>query len=99
MNRCGVFVLPSMYEGFPNVLLEAMACGTPVICMDAPYARWIVDRAALLVEHNSVEKLAEAIERVLLNNDLWNRLSEKGIERASNFKMEQFVERIIRVLE
>jgi|Deesub1362A_J573_1020465.scaffolds.fasta_scaffold00355_27 glycosyltransferase involved in cell wall biosynthesis len=99
MNRCGLLVLPSIHEGFPNVLLEAMACGTPVICMDAPYAQWIVNHAALLVKPNSVKKLAEAIRCLLLNDDLWKKLSEKGIERASNFKMEQFVERIIRVLE
>jgi glycosyltransferase involved in cell wall biosynthesis len=99
MNRCGLLVLPSIHEGFPNVLLEAMACGTPVICMDAPYAQWIVNHAALLVKPNSVKKLAEAIECVLLNDDLWRKLSEKGIERASIFKMEQFVERIIGVLE
>jgi len=99
MNRCGLFVLPSLHEGFPNVLLEAMACGTPVICMDASYARWIVDDVALLVEPNSVEKLAEAVERVLLNSDLWKKLSEKGIERALNFQMDQFIGPIMRVLE
>jgi glycosyltransferase involved in cell wall biosynthesis len=98
MNRCGLLVLTSIHEGFPNVLLEAMACGMPVICMNAPYAKWIVNHAAILVEPNSVKKLAEAIERVLLNDALWKKLSEKGIQRASIFTMERFVERIIGVL-
>jgi glycosyltransferase involved in cell wall biosynthesis len=99
MNKCGVFVLPSVHEGFPNVLLEAMACGTPIVCMDAPYARSMLRNVALLVEPTSQKKLAEAIEHVILNNDLWKKLRENGIRRASNLKVEQFVKRITKVLE
>jgi len=99
MNRCRVLVLPSVHEGFPNVLLEAMACGTPVVCMDVPYARWAVGNDALLVEPNSAEKLAEALEYILQDHDLWKKLSLRGIKRASNFSKQQFVERINRILE
>lgn len=98
MNQCGIFTLPSIHEGSPNVLLEAMACGTPVVCMDSPSIRWVVNGAGLLVQHSSIVKLMEAIEIVLLKNDLWNELSENGIARASDFKKEQFVMEIVKAL-
>ncbi len=94
MNRCRVLVLPSLYEGFPNVLIEAMACGTPVICMDLPYARYVVGRAGLLVPPHSINKLAGAMERILYDDKLWQELSQKALDQASIYTIDRYVSNI-----
>ena len=68
-----LFVLPSNYEGFPNVLVEAMACGIPVISTDFPsgVARELIvdDSYGFVIERDNVAKLAEKIIYVLSNSD------------------------------
>ena len=78
-SSADVFVLPSLIEGMPNVLLEAMACGTPVISSDCPSGpAQILDggRYGKLIPASSVEKLQDAIEATLLDT--------KTAERTAN---------------
>jgi GalNAc-alpha-(1->4)-GalNAc-alpha-(1->3)-diNAcBac-PP-undecaprenol alpha-1,4-N-acetyl-D-galactosaminyltransferase len=68
MRRCRAFVLASRFEGFPNVLLEAMACGAPVVATDCPSGpREILEGrlAAWLVPVDDADALARTIDRVL----------------------------------
>jgi glycosyltransferase involved in cell wall biosynthesis len=66
MKRADVFVSPSLFEGSPNVVLEAMACGVPLVVSDIPEHRELLDEtAAVLVPPTSAERLAEAVETVL----------------------------------
>ena len=70
MRRAGVFVLSSRFEGLSNVLLEAMACGTPVVSSDAPFGpAEILDngRCGKLVPVGDATALAEAITATLLD--------------------------------
>ena len=80
LARAGVFVLPSHFEGNPKVLVEAMACGVPVVGARAPGIREvIVDGETGLLCGHAPHELRSAIERVLDDRALRERLREGGL--------------------
>jgi len=76
LQQASLFVLPSLSEGMPNVVLEAMACGLPVIATRVGGIVDIIDNGenGLLVEAQHAEQLCEAIKEVLTNKELAQRL-------------------------
>ncbi len=84
-----VFVFPSLYEGFGLPVLEAMACGTPVICSDASSLPEVAGEAALLVPPRDVGGLAEAMGAVLSDGALRAELARRGLARARLFTWEK----------
>lgn len=80
-----LFVFPSLYEGFGLPPLEAMACGVPVICSNAASLPEVVGDAAIQVDPRNSNELAEAMQFVLTNEDQWQRLRQKGLQRAQHF--------------
>ena len=104
MARADVFVLPSLWEGFPNVLVEAMASGVPVISTDCPFGpREIlapntknpknfneVERASygLLTPVGNVHLLAQGICLLLSDTALAERLKEAGKVRVKEFDID-----------
>lgn len=88
MASADVFVLSSIFEGFGNVIVEAMACGAPVVATDCPSGPGeIIENEVngLLVPTRNVKALSEAIIRVLTNKELKQQLSQKGKERSQDF--------------
>ena len=83
-----VFVFPSLYEGFGMPVLEAMACGTPVITSNTTSLPEVAGDAALLVKPDDVEGLADAMISVIEEPDLRRRLQTKGLERVRQFTWE-----------
>ncbi len=81
-------VFPSLYEGFGLPVLEAMACGTPVIAANAASLPELVGDAGLLVAPRDVEGLAEAMARVVQDAALRDRLSRRSQEQARRFTWE-----------
>ncbi len=79
------FVFPSSYEGFGLPLLEAMACGTPVISTALTAIPEVVGDAAILVEQPRAEELAAAMARIVDDADLRERLVRRGLARAESF--------------
>ncbi len=80
-----LFVLPSVYEGFGIVLVEAMAAGLPVISTTASAIPEVVDGAGLLVPPQDPNRLAETIISVLTNPKLRAEMASKSIMRAANY--------------
>ena len=84
-----LFVFPSLYEGFGLPVLEAMACGTPVVCSNTSSLPEVAGDAALLVDPLDVEAWAEAISRLWGDDDLRRELREKGLAQAARFSWER----------
>lgn len=81
-----VFVLPSLHEGFGVPIIEAMACGTPVITSNCSAMPEVAGDAALLVDPYSVESIASAMREVLENTELLKTLRAAGLERVKAFR-------------
>jgi glycosyltransferase involved in cell wall biosynthesis len=79
---------PSLYEGFGLPVLEAMACGTPVVTSSSSSLAEVADGAALLVDPYSVAEIAGSLQRIHSDPALAAELSEKGRARAAQFTWE-----------
>jgi alpha-1,3-rhamnosyl/mannosyltransferase len=88
-SGASLFVFPSEYEGFGLPVLEAMACGVPVVCSNCSSLPEVAGNAALLVNPQGVEELAAAMSRVINQEDLSQDLRKRGLTRARNFSWEQ----------
>jgi glycosyltransferase involved in cell wall biosynthesis len=82
------FVMPSLYEGFGLPPLEAMASGIPVISSDRSCLPEIAGDAAVYFDPESVEQIADAMERLLTDSALREKLIEQGLSRAKQFSWE-----------
>ncbi len=88
-NAASVFVYPSFYEGFGIPPLEAMACGTPLVTSNISSLPEVVADAGLLVDPFSTDEIADAIIRVLTDQNLCSELARKGRKRAQLFSWEK----------
>jgi glycosyltransferase involved in cell wall biosynthesis len=84
-----LFVMPSLMEGFGYPVVEAMACGTPVVCSRAAALPEIAGDAAQFFDPTSCEDLAVAVEKVLESPDLRGLLRCRGLDRARVFGWEE----------
>lgn len=82
-NLADVFVFPSFYEGFGLPVLEAMACGTPVVASNRTSLPEVVTNAGLLIDPESPEDLAKAIGKIIDSPSLKKELMQNGLARAN----------------
>jgi glycosyltransferase involved in cell wall biosynthesis len=90
----GVFVFPSLYEGFGLPPLEAMASGTPVVTSNVSSLAEVAGDAAVLVDPYDPQAIADGIYQVLTNDQLREELRRKGLARARQFSWEDSVRRV-----
>lgn len=91
--------IPSLFEGFGMPLVEAMACGTPVMTSNSSSMPEIVGEAGLLVDPLDVEEMAEAMFWLWSRPALREELRERGLKRAADFTWEEAAERALAILE
>lgn len=89
---------PSLYEGFGLPVVEAMACGTPVLTSATTALPEVAGDAALLVDPLSVDEIAAGIERLCDDASLREELRRRGLERARRFRWEDVATRVESVL-
>jgi glycosyltransferase involved in cell wall biosynthesis len=94
-----IFVFPSLYEGFGLPPLEAMAHGTPVVTSNSSSLPEVVGNAAVLVNPENVFEIRNALQRVLLDQELRERLKQRGYEQAQRYSWELSARRILQVYE
>ena len=92
-----IYVLPSIYETFPMTVLEAFACGKPVIVTDRCGISDIVEKVGIVVKYDEKE-LSEAIIELLNNEELANKIGREGKELvAARFDLESVIEKTINI--
>ena len=91
-RRATVFVLPSLYEGFGFPIIEAMACGCPVISSNKTSLPELARDAALYFDGHDHDALAQHIYAVLTNKELQKKLQEKGIRNVKSFSWDKSID-------
>jgi glycosyltransferase involved in cell wall biosynthesis len=94
-----LFLYPSNVEAFPIPITEAMACGTPIITSNANGLKEIAGEAALFVNPQRPDELAQAVCEVLFDSNVRDTLSARALERAKLFRWESCARETLTILE
>ncbi len=98
-NRALAFVLPTFYEGFGLPVVEAFACGCPVITSNVASLPEVAADAAILIDpHNEIE-LTNAMRQILTNSYVREELRQKGFARAQLFSWERTAREVLKVYQ
>ncbi|MEA3353370.1 MAG: glycosyltransferase family 1 protein [Campylobacterota bacterium] len=84
-NSSKLFIFPSFYEGFGLPVLEAMSCGTPVICSNTTSLPEVGGEAVLYCNPHDINDIAQKLKQVLCDENLQNTMIKEGITQAKNF--------------
>jgi glycosyltransferase involved in cell wall biosynthesis len=98
-QAASAFVFPSLYEGFGLPPLEAMACGTPVVCSHVSSLPEVVGDAALIVNPENVFDIARGMREVLLNDALRSDLIQRGLQQVRQFSWERAATQVLHTYE
>jgi len=98
MQRCSVFLFPSTIDTFGLVVLEAMACGKPVVACNRGGVPEIVGDAGFLLEPN-VRRWSETVEKLFFDSELRRRIGQRALERSKIFSWAHTANRLIHVFE
>ena len=100
LKNADLFVLPTRWEGFPYTILEAMACGLPVIATNVGGISEAVDESGILIRKKDTQALAKALETLIVNPILRDELGKKGFERVQKkFSLDEMCRKTLHVYE
>lgn len=97
-NGAMALIFPSLYEGFGLPVVEAMACGTPVITSNVTSLPEVSGDAAILIDPNKSEQITNAMLRVICDSDTRNDLVEKGLLQARKYSWANVINRLKEVI-
>jgi len=98
-SGASVFVFPSLYEGFGLTPLEAMSCGTPVICSNRTSLPEVVGDAAIVLDPDDIHEMVESMYSVLTNSTLRADLQVRSLQRATQFNWSKTASETIATFE
>jgi glycosyltransferase involved in cell wall biosynthesis len=88
-NAAHILAFPSLYEGFGLPVIEAMACGTPVVTSNVSSLPEVAGDAAILVDPTDTRAIANALARVLTDQELYDRLVVMGRQKAATYSWDR----------
>jgi glycosyltransferase involved in cell wall biosynthesis len=94
-RACDIYVTPAYTETFAHPLVEAMACGLPIVASDLPVHREICESAALYFPRFSPQELAQRVLEVASSGKVSTTLAEKGLSRSKDFSWDRHVDQIV----
>jgi glycosyltransferase involved in cell wall biosynthesis len=94
-----LYLYPSNLEAFPIPITEAMACGTPIITSKANGLEEIAGSAAVLINPDNPEEIADAVQRVLMTPEIQDHLSAAGLERSQRFSWSHCAKETLEILQ
>lgn len=98
-NAAHLFLYPSLRESFGMPILEAMACGTPVITSTTSSMPEVAGGAAILVDPFESQDIAEGMHKILSNSKLYDQMVAQGLQRASSFTWESSAKSLLAIYE
>ncbi len=98
-SGASAFVFPSLYEGFGLPILEAMACGCPVICSNAASMPEVSGDAAVLIDPTDVDALAHELDQVLTDSTARQSMILRGFERSRQFSWRKTAVKTLEVFD
>jgi glycosyltransferase involved in cell wall biosynthesis len=100
LNTADVFVLPTQAEGCSNAIIEAMACGLPIISSDLPFNYDILnENNAILVDPMNIQQIADAIMEIKSDSEVQQRKSKASLEKAKQLSIENRVSNILKFIK
>jgi len=93
------YVFPSLYEGFGLPILEAMACGTPVLTGNVSSLPEVAGEAALLVDPHRPTEIASGLAQLITDSNLRNKLVNRGFQQIQNFSWDKAAAQVLEILE
>ncbi|MDB9523019.1 glycosyltransferase family 1 protein, partial [Dolichospermum circinale CS-1225] len=89
INQAIALVFPTLWEGFGLPVLEAMACGTPVITSNISSLPEVAGDAAILINPYHIEEITAAMKMIINDSETRKQLSEQGLKRVNQFSWEK----------
>lgn len=99
LNGAQAFILPSLYEGFGIPVVDAMACGTPVIVSNVSSLPEVVGQAGTLVDPYNIEQMEQVIRTVAFDKKLQLQKSKEGLKQAAKFSWRKMAKTVLKVFE
>jgi len=99
LNNADVFVFPTLYEGFGLPILEAQNAGLPVVASIEASIPEVAGDSALLVDSNNAEEIADAVYKIISDENIKKDLIQKGLENIKRFSWEKCAKEIAEILK